>query len=297
MVGRFEAAWEEWNELPGRGGLAAGRAVRWRRSSSPGSQGETVLCPSNTFMATPLAAIRRRRATSSSSTATATTCACRSPTSRPRPSAHRPRAAILVHIGGHIAFEVERDRRLLPGAWDLPDRGLRPRPRRVVERAQAGTLGRRRRLLAVRDQDDLDRRGRRARLPPSRGARVRARVSQLRQARLRGAGSELPHERVHRRAGAGADRAPAGDRGVEERGRPRAAGSARIRAASSCPTAWSPASTSTSCSTGSSARPGASTTSPATGSWATTSSCRTPTGWPRNHSCVPLYYRPERKDA
>ncbi len=22
------------------------------------------------------------------------------------------------------------------------------------------------------------------------------------------------------------------------------------------------------------------------------STCRTPTGWPRNHSCVPLYYRP-----
>ena len=42
-----------------------------------GVRGETVLVPSNTFMATPLAR-------------------------------HRPRAVMLVHIGGHLAFESER---------------------------------------------------------------------------------------------------------------------------------------------------------------------------------------------
>ena len=39
---------------------------------------------------------------------TATTSACRSRTSSPRRSAHRPRAAFVVHIGGHIAFDIER---------------------------------------------------------------------------------------------------------------------------------------------------------------------------------------------
>ena len=57
MVGRFEAAWEEWNGVPAvaasswaGGALAALDFAQVR--------GETVLCPSNTFMATPLAAIR-----------------------------------------------------------------------------------------------------------------------------------------------------------------------------------------------------------------------------------------------
>src|SRR6476660_7493141 len=54
MVGRFEAAWEAWNGVPAvavsswaGGALAA--------LDFAGVQGETVLCPSNTFMATPLA--------------------------------------------------------------------------------------------------------------------------------------------------------------------------------------------------------------------------------------------------
>src|ERR1700743_3460114 len=56
MTRRFEAAWEAYN---GAGAVAT-------RSSSGGAlsalnfagvQGETVLCPSNTFMATPLAAV------------------------------------------------------------------------------------------------------------------------------------------------------------------------------------------------------------------------------------------------
>ena len=40
------------------------------------------------------------------------------------------------------------------------------------------------------------------------------------------------------------------------------------------------------------ARPARCTTSPATGSWVTRSTCRTPTGSPQHHWCVPLYYRP-----
>ena len=97
---------------PGRPGTArppsrsrAGPAARWPRSTSPACAGETVLCPSNTFMATPLAIHRARARRSSSSTATATTSACRSTTSRRRSSATGRAAAVLVHIGGHIAFD------------------------------------------------------------------------------------------------------------------------------------------------------------------------------------------------
>ena len=44
----------------------------------------------------------------SSSTATATTSAVTSPTSRRPPSATSRKAGLLVHIGGHIAFEIEQ---------------------------------------------------------------------------------------------------------------------------------------------------------------------------------------------
>ncbi|HXD67858.1 MAG TPA: DegT/DnrJ/EryC1/StrS family aminotransferase, partial [Solirubrobacteraceae bacterium] len=54
---RFEAAWEAYNEAPAVAlGSWAGGAMAALHFA--GVQGETVLCPSNTFMATPLAAIR-----------------------------------------------------------------------------------------------------------------------------------------------------------------------------------------------------------------------------------------------
>ena len=77
------------------------------------------------------------------------------------------------------------------------------------------------------DEDDLDRRGRDARLAPRRAARVRARVPQLRQARPRGPGAQLPDERVHRGARDRPDRAPRGDRRLEER-------AARARTSTRC---------------------------------------------------------------
>ena len=85
-------------------------------------------------------AARGRRA-SRSSTATARTCACRSPTSRRRSRATGPRAAILVHIGGHIAFEVERIAALCRARGHLPDRGLRARARRRLARPPARARG------------------------------------------------------------------------------------------------------------------------------------------------------------
>jgi dTDP-4-amino-4,6-dideoxygalactose transaminase len=72
-----------------------------------GVRNEKVLCPSNTFMATPLSAqaagaevvfVDCNRDDLCASFADFEAKALR----------HRPRAAFLVHIGGHIAFEVER---------------------------------------------------------------------------------------------------------------------------------------------------------------------------------------------
>src|SRR5689334_10480715 len=53
MTERFEAAWEAWNGLPSvaMSGWAGGALAALEYG---GVRGEAVLCPSNTFMATPL---------------------------------------------------------------------------------------------------------------------------------------------------------------------------------------------------------------------------------------------------
>jgi dTDP-4-amino-4,6-dideoxygalactose transaminase len=106
MVSRFESAWESWNQLPAvtfsswaGGALAA--------LEFAGVRGETVLCPSNTFMATPLAALQ------AGARVELVDCnredLCMSFTDfEAQAERHRPRAAILVHIGGHLAFESQQ---------------------------------------------------------------------------------------------------------------------------------------------------------------------------------------------
>jgi dTDP-4-amino-4,6-dideoxygalactose transaminase len=106
MTQRFEAAWEAWNGLPGvatsswSGGALA--ALHFA-----GVEGETVLCPSNTFMATPFAAIRAGARVEFVDCNRDDLCMSFADFER-RAEQHRPRAAILVHIGGHIAFESEQ---------------------------------------------------------------------------------------------------------------------------------------------------------------------------------------------
>jgi dTDP-4-amino-4,6-dideoxygalactose transaminase len=105
VTGRFERAWEAWNGLPAvacsswSGGALA--ALHFA-----GVAGETVLCPSNTFMATPLAAIR------SGASVQFVDCnredLCMSFRSfEAAAERFKPRAAFLVHIGGHLAFDSE----------------------------------------------------------------------------------------------------------------------------------------------------------------------------------------------
>src|SRR5262249_29559203 len=115
------------------------------------------------------------------------------------------------------------DRRLVPRQGHLPAGGLRPRPRRQLARTPARLMGRRRRLLLLRDQDGLHRRGRHAGLGQRRPARARSPLPQLRQTRPPGRGAQPADERVHRRHRAGPDREAGGDRRPQERGGARAA--------------------------------------------------------------------------
>jgi dTDP-4-amino-4,6-dideoxygalactose transaminase len=106
MTRRFEAAWEAYNDAPAvacsswSGGAMAAL-------SFAGVRGDTVLCPSNTFMATPLAAV------SAGARVEFVDCnredLCMSFADfEAKASRHKPRAAFLVHIGGHIAFDTEQ---------------------------------------------------------------------------------------------------------------------------------------------------------------------------------------------
>jgi perosamine synthetase len=106
LTERFEQAWSQWNGLPAvafSGWTGAALAA----FDFAGVRGQTVICPSNTFMATPLAAIR------AGARVEFVDCnredLCMSYEDLVAKAERRPpRAVVLVHIGGHIAFDSER---------------------------------------------------------------------------------------------------------------------------------------------------------------------------------------------
>jgi perosamine synthetase len=106
MTQRFEAAWEEWNGAPavamagwGGGALAA--------LEFAGVRGEAVICPSNTFMATPLAILKAGGRPVFVDCNREDLCMAFDDFERAA-ERERPRACFLVHIGGHIAFDSQR---------------------------------------------------------------------------------------------------------------------------------------------------------------------------------------------
>src|SRR6201991_2713437 len=106
MTARFEAAWEEHNGAPAVAVSSwAGGALA--TLSFAGVSGETVLCPSNTFMARPLAAICAGARVEFVDCNREDLCMSFADFEA-QVARHRPKAAMLVHIGGHIAFDVER---------------------------------------------------------------------------------------------------------------------------------------------------------------------------------------------
>jgi perosamine synthetase len=105
MTASFEAAWAEWNGLPAvafsswsGAALAALRFLDVR--------GATVLCPSNTFMATPLSVLNTGGRVEFVDCNRDDLCMSFADFEA-KVRKHRPRAAFVVHIGGHLAFEIE----------------------------------------------------------------------------------------------------------------------------------------------------------------------------------------------
>jgi perosamine synthetase len=105
LTERFEAAWAAWN------GLDAVAFSGWTGAALAaleyaGVRGATVLCPSNTFMATPLAALHAGANVEFVDANREDLCMSFADFEA-KVARHKPRAAFLVHIGGHIAFDVE----------------------------------------------------------------------------------------------------------------------------------------------------------------------------------------------
>jgi perosamine synthetase len=106
LTERFEQAWAGWN------GIGAVTFSGWTGAALAalefaGVRGETVLCPSNTFMATPLAALHAGAHVEFVDSRRDDLCMSFADFEA-KVARHRPKAAFLVHIGGHIAFDSER---------------------------------------------------------------------------------------------------------------------------------------------------------------------------------------------
>ncbi|MEA2291765.1 MAG: perosamine synthetase [Solirubrobacteraceae bacterium] len=106
MTERFEAAWSAWNGI-GAVAFSGWTGAALAALEFAGVRGETVLCPSNTFMATPLAALHAGARVEFVDSNREDLCMSFEDFEA-KVAEHRPRAAFLVHIGGHIAFDVER---------------------------------------------------------------------------------------------------------------------------------------------------------------------------------------------
>ncbi len=106
LTSQFEQSWARWNDLDAVAlGSWAGGA--YAALSYAGVRGETVLCPSNTFMATPLAAIHAGAKIEFVDCNRDDLCMSYDDFVA-KAEQHQPKAALLVHIGGHIAFEVDQ---------------------------------------------------------------------------------------------------------------------------------------------------------------------------------------------
>lgn len=106
LTRRFEDAWERHNELPAvalsgwTGGALA--ALDFAHIGT----GDTVLCPSNTFMATPLAVLHVGANVEFVDCNREDLCMSFQDFVA-KAEKYKPKAAVLVHIGGHLAFDSQ----------------------------------------------------------------------------------------------------------------------------------------------------------------------------------------------
>ena len=103
MTNRFEAAWTAYHgaEAVATGSWAGGAIAALKFAQV---ENGTVLCPSNTFMATPLAALNAGASVQFVDCNREDLCMSFRDFEA-KAEEHKPRAAFLVHIGGHIAFD------------------------------------------------------------------------------------------------------------------------------------------------------------------------------------------------
>ena len=106
ITAAFEQAWSEWN------GLDAVATSTWTGAALAALEfadvrGSVVLCPSNTFMGDPLAIAAAGGVVEYVDCNREDLCVSFADFEA-KARRHRPRAAVVVHIGGHLAFDVER---------------------------------------------------------------------------------------------------------------------------------------------------------------------------------------------
>ena len=103
----FEEAWSAWNGVPDAVATSSWTGAALAALEFFEVRDRVVLCPSNTFMATPLAVQAAGARVEFVDCNRDDLCMSFDDFER-KARLHKPRAAVLVHIGGHIAFEVER---------------------------------------------------------------------------------------------------------------------------------------------------------------------------------------------
>jgi perosamine synthetase len=106
MTERFEAAWAHEHGL-GAVAMASWTGGALAALAHAGVEGREVIVPSNTFMATPLAILAAGGRPVFADCRRDDLCLSFEEVER-LADRHDPRAVVLVHIGGHIAFDVER---------------------------------------------------------------------------------------------------------------------------------------------------------------------------------------------
>lgn len=101
----FERLWAEWNGC-GAVAFSGWTGAALAALEYAGVRGEKVVCPSNTFMATPLAVQACGGEVVFADCNREDLCLSAADLERAI-TEHRPRAVFVVHVGGHIAFEIE----------------------------------------------------------------------------------------------------------------------------------------------------------------------------------------------
>ena len=159
---QFEETWTAWNGLPSVATSA------WTGSALAALEffelrGKTVLCPSNTFMATPLACVEVGAKVEFVDCNRDDLCMSFDDLER-EVHEHKPAAVFLVHIGGHIAFDVDRIVELCDAEGIVLIEDCAHAHGASWNGRKPGSFGDAGHLVVRAHEDDLDGRGRPARL-------------------------------------------------------------------------------------------------------------------------------------